>query len=79
VPLRGIYDNMKTAVDKFNKCNDRTVNTRFSVVCAHYLFDPDFCNVALSWEKDIVEKNAQDSRRRIWSMLKIACSTPLKN
>ncbi|KDD71143.1 hypothetical protein V466_00270 [Pseudomonas mandelii PD30] len=57
---------MKTAVDKFNKCNDRTVNTRFSVVCAHYLFDPDFCNVALSWEKDIVEKNAQDSRRRIW-------------
>src|SRR3546814_14970017 len=35
-------------------------------MCAHYLFDPDFCNVASGWEKGIVEKNVQDSRRRIW-------------
>lgn len=47
VPRRGIYDNMKTAVDKVNKGKGRTVNARFSVMCAHYLFDPDFCNVAL--------------------------------
>ena len=32
----------------------------------HYLFDPDFCNVASGWEKGVVEKNVQDSRRRIW-------------
>jgi hypothetical protein len=35
-------------------------------MCSHYLFDPDFCNVASGWEKGIVEKNVQDSRRRIW-------------
>ena len=66
VPRRGIYDNMKTAVDKVNKGKGRTVNARFAVMCAHYLFDPDFCNVASGWEKGIVEKNIQDSRRRIW-------------
>lgn len=66
VPRRGIYDNMKTAVDKVNKGKGRTVNARFAVMCAHYLFDADFCNVASGWEKGIVEKNVQDSRRRIW-------------
>lgn len=66
VPRRGIYDNMKTAVDRVNKGKGRTVNARFAVMCAHYLFDPDFCNVASGWEKGIVEKNVQDSRRRIW-------------
>ena len=66
VPRRGIYDNMKTAVDKINKGKGRTVNARFAVMCAHYLFDPDFCNVASGWEKGIVEKNVQGSRRRIW-------------
>ncbi|MET3109486.1 hypothetical protein AAKU58_004343, partial [Oxalobacteraceae bacterium GrIS 1.18] len=30
---------------------------RFAVMCAHYLFDSDFCNVASGWEKGIVEKN----------------------
>ncbi len=66
VPRRGIYDNMKTAVDKVSKGKGRTVNARFTVMCSHYLFDPDFCNVASGWEKGIVEKNVQDSRRRIW-------------
>ena len=66
IPLRGIYDNMKTAVDKVNKGKSRVVNARFSALCSHYLFDPDFCNVASGWEKGIVEKNVQDSRRRIW-------------
>jgi transposase len=66
IPRRGIYDNMKTAVDKVNKGKSRVVNARFTVMCAHYLFDADFCNVASGWEKGIVEKNVQDSRRRIW-------------
>jgi hypothetical protein len=35
-------------------------------MCAHYLVDPDFCSVASGWEKGVVEKNVQDSRRRIW-------------
>ena len=66
IPRRGIYDNMKTAVDRVNKGKGRVVNARFAVMCAHYLFDPDFCNVASGWEKGVVEKNVQDSRRRIW-------------
>ena len=66
VARRGIYDNMKTAVDKVNKGKGRIVNARFAVMCAHYLFDADFCNVASGWEKGVVEKNVQDSRRRIW-------------
>ena len=66
IPRRGIYDNMKTAVDQVKKGKGRTVNERFATMCAHYLFDADFCNVASGWEKGVVEKNVQDSRRRIW-------------
>jgi transposase len=66
IARRGIYDNMRTAVDKVLKGKGRVVNGRFEVMCAHYLFDPDFCNVASGWEKGVVEKNVQDSRRRIW-------------
>ena len=66
IPRRGIYDNMKTAVDKVHKGKGRTVNARFAALASHYLFDTDFCNVASGWEKGVVEKNVQDSRRRIW-------------
>ena len=66
IPRRGIYDNMKTAVDKVGVGKRRIVNTRFAAMASHYLFDPDFCNVASGWEKGVVEKNVQDSRRRIW-------------
>ncbi|MDD3530973.1 MAG: IS21 family transposase [Gallionellaceae bacterium] len=66
IPRRGIYDNMKTAVDKVKKGKARVVNTRFAAMASHYLFDPDFCNVASGWEKGVVEKNVQDSRRRLW-------------
>ena len=57
---------MKTAVDKVGVGKRRIVNTRFAAMAAYYLFDPDFCNVASGWEKGVVEKNVQDSRRRIW-------------
>ena len=66
VARRGIYDNMKTAVDRVGRGKAREVNVRFTALCAHYLFDADFCNVASGWEKGVVEKNVQDSRRRIW-------------
>lgn len=67
VPRRGIYDNMKTAVDRVpGRDKARIVNARFAAMTAHYLFDPDFCNVASGWEKGRVEKGVQDARRRIW-------------
>ena len=65
VPNRIIYDNMKTAVDKVLPKKGRIINSRFEVMCSHYLFEPDFCNVAAGWEKGIVEKNVQDTRARI--------------
>ena len=57
---------MLTAVDKVKKGKGRTVNKRFAVMCAYHLFNANFCNVASGWEKGVVEKNVQDSRRRIW-------------
>jgi hypothetical protein len=46
----------------------RIVNARFAAMAAHYLFDPDFCNVASGWEKGRVEKGVLDARRRIWTV-----------
>jgi transposase len=45
---------------------ERTVNARFEAMTGHYLFEPEFCNVASGWEKGIVEKNVQDRRGSIW-------------
>ena len=75
IARRGIYDNMKTAVDKVKKGKGRVVNALRRDVRAlpvrrrHRntkgpLRGP--CNVASGWEKGVVEKNVQDSRRRIW-------------
>ena len=67
VARRGIYDNMKTAVDRVpGRGKARIVNARFAAMMAHYLIDADFCNVASGWEKGRVEKGVQDARRRIW-------------
>jgi transposase len=66
VPRRGIYDNMKTAVDKVGIGKARSVNIRFQAMCSHYLFETEFCNPASGWEKGVVEKNVQDRRRQIW-------------
>ena len=66
---RGIYDNMKTAVDRVpGRGKARIVNARFAAMTAHYLFDPDFCNVASGWENGRVEKNVQDTRQWIWQL-----------
>ncbi len=66
VPRRGIYDNMRTAVDRVGRGKDRQVNARFSAMVSHYLFDAEFCNPASGWEKGQVEKNVQDMRHRLW-------------
>ena len=73
IPRRGIYDNMKTAVDKVKPGKARLVNARFAAMASHYLFDTDFCNVASGWEKGVVEKNVQDSRRCIWQAASQRC------
>ena len=66
VPTRGLYDNMKTAVDRIGRGKARVVNARFTAMTSHYLFEATFCNPASGWEKGQVEKNVQDARRRVW-------------
>jgi len=66
VAERGIYDNMKTAVDKVGRGKQRTVNKRFQAMVSHYLFEAEFCNPAAGWEKGQVEKGVRDARHRIW-------------
>jgi Mu transposase, C-terminal domain len=66
VPRRGVYDNMRTAVDKVGRGKDRTINVRFATMTSHYLFEAEFCNPAAGWEKGQVEKNVQDARHRLW-------------
>ena len=67
VPRRGVYDNMKTAVDRIpGRGKSRQVNARFAAMVGHYLFEAEFCNPASGWEKGQIEKNVQDSRHRVW-------------
>jgi transposase len=66
VPRRGIFDNMRTAVDRVGTGKIRQVNARFQAMASHYLFEATFCNPASGWEKGQVEKNVQDARRQIW-------------
>ena len=66
VPECGIYDNMKTAVDKVGHGKERMVNKRFLAMASHYLFEPDFCNPAAGWEKGQVEKSVRDARPRLF-------------
>ena len=55
VPRRGIYDNMKTAVDRVRRGKQRDVNLRFAAMVSHYVFEADFCNPAAGWEKGQIE------------------------
>ncbi|MDH3467710.1 MAG: IS21 family transposase [Gammaproteobacteria bacterium] len=66
VPKRGIYDNMRTAVDKVGRGKARVVNARFRAMTGHFLFETEFCTPAAGWEKGQIEKNVRDARPRIW-------------
>jgi len=44
--VRGIYDNMKTAVDAVFIGRDRAFNRRFLQMCSHHLVEPTACTPA---------------------------------
>ncbi len=48
---RGIYANMKTAVETIFVGRERAYNRRFLQMCSHYLVDPVACTPASGWEK----------------------------
>ena len=49
--VRGIYDNMKTAVETVFVGKDRVFNRRFLRMCSHYLVEPTACTPGTGWEK----------------------------
>ena len=63
---RGIYDNMKTAVDAIFVGKDRAYNRRFQQMCGHYLVEPVACTPASGWEKGQVENQVGVIRRRFF-------------
>jgi transposase len=64
---RGIYDNMKTAVDTIFVGKDRQYNRRFLQMCSHHLVDPIACTPASGWEKGQVENQVGLVRERFFT------------
>src|SRR5665213_1743266 len=64
---RGIYDNMKTAVDAIFVGKDRQYNRRFLQMCSHHLVDPVACTPASGWEKGQVENQVGLVRERFFT------------
>lgn len=63
----GVYDNMKTVVDKIFKGKDRKYNERFLALCAHYVFQPVACTPSSGWEKGQVERQVAVFRSTIFT------------
>jgi transposase len=64
---RGIYDNMKTAVDAVYLGKERRFNRRFLQMCAYYLVEPTACTPAAGWEKGQVENQVGLIRERFFT------------
>ena len=64
---RGIYDNMKTAVETVFVGKGRVYNRRFLQMCSHYLVDPIACTPASGWEKGQVENQVGLVRERFFT------------
>ena len=64
---RGIYDNMKTAVETVFVGKDRLYNRRFLQMCGHYLVEPTACTPASGWEKGQVENQVGLVRERFFT------------
>ena len=62
---RGIYDNMKTAVEAIFIGKARQYNRRFLQMCSHYLIEPVACNPASGWEKGQVENQVGNLRDQL--------------
>ena len=66
-PVRGIYDNMPTAVTKILSGKERKWNDNFLRLCAHYRIEPTACNPASGNEKGRVERQVQISREQFFT------------
>src|SRR4051794_1891193 len=66
---RGVYDNMKTAVETVFVGKARKYNRRFLQMCSHYLFEPVACTPASGWEKGQVENQVGNIREWLFTPL----------
>jgi transposase len=64
---RGIYDNLKAAVDTVFVGKERAYNRRFLQMCGHYLVEPVACTPGAGWEKGQVENQVGVARRRLFT------------
>jgi len=64
---RGVYDNMKTAVETIFVGKDRQYNRRFLQMCSHHLVEPVACTPASGWEKGQVENQVGLIRERFFA------------
>ena len=64
---RGIYDNMKTAVETIFVGKERQYNRRFQQMCSHHLVEPVACTPASGWEKGQVENQVGLVRERFFT------------
>jgi len=67
VPRRGIYDNLKPAVDAVFVGRERRFNRRFLAMCNHYLIEPTACTPAAGWEKGQVENQVGNLREWVFT------------
>ena len=67
VARRGIYDNLKPAVDAVFVGRERRFNRRFLAMCNHYLIEPTACTPAAGWEKGQVENQVGNIREWIFT------------
>jgi hypothetical protein len=63
---RGIYDNMKTAVDAIFVGKERAFNRRFLQMMSHYLVEPTPCTPGAAWEKGQVENQVKNLRKDLF-------------
>jgi transposase len=63
---RGIYDNMKTAVDAIHVGKERAFNRRFLQMMSHYLVEPTPCTPGAAWEKGQVESQVKNLRQELF-------------
>lgn len=73
MPRRGIYDNLKPAVDAIFVGRERRYNRRFLVMCNHYLIEPTACTPAAGWEKGQVENQVGNVREWLFTP-KLRCT-----
>lgn len=66
-PVRGIYDNMTTAVKKVLRGKERDWNPNFERLCAHYRIEPTACTPARGNEKGRVERQVKIDREQFFT------------